>query len=175
MFVLLLPLPLAYFRASELFKSCCVLLGILFDPVACGWGGRESICKEIWVIAMCHSHIPALLWVYPPKQQWLCLILPGWQSLSWVVSSIWSLDLLHRPWRAELEQWFQEDFPWAGSVFGTAVPRARLAEVWSGFRTVWSGLRDGDSSGFWMCPSKLITSFWFPLEVVIGSKCLELQ
>lgn len=47
MFVLLLPLPLAYFRASELFKSPCVLLGILFDPVACGWDGRESICKEI--------------------------------------------------------------------------------------------------------------------------------
>lgn len=77
MFVLLLPLPLAYFRASELFKSPCVLLGIFFDPVACGWGGRENICKETRVIAMNQSHIPALLWVYPPKQPGLCLILLG--------------------------------------------------------------------------------------------------
>lgn len=60
MFVLLLPLPLAYFRASELFKSPCVLLGILFDPAARGWGGRESICKETPVTAACQSRIPTL-------------------------------------------------------------------------------------------------------------------
>lgn len=73
MFVLLLPLPLAFFRASELHTSPCSLLGVLSALFTPGRGGRESIR----VIAMCQLRIPALLCVYPPKQRLLRWILLG--------------------------------------------------------------------------------------------------
>lgn len=56
MFVLLLPLPLFFFRASELCTSPCSLLGVLFALFTRGWGGRESIYKEI--LSLCNVSAP---------------------------------------------------------------------------------------------------------------------